>query len=123
MTRHVIAAILVLALSMLACGQYTTPTPTPTAQPSPLSPSATPAPTVTPTPHEAHEEAETVTIRAIVYVRQMPDASSEAIGSLETGDVVEIVACGPEWCEIADGGFVWKGCTSDPAELKCEARP
>lgn len=118
-----VLALVALALSALACGQYVgTPTPQVTPEPQEVAPSPSPVPTATAAPTAtAGEDVNTVTIRAVVWIRSEPDG--ERIGSLETGDTVEIVACGEKWCELADGGFVWRGCTSDPAELKCEAAP
>jgi uncharacterized protein YgiM (DUF1202 family) len=124
MTRHVCAAIVILALAALACGQYI-PTVTPTAAPSATpTPTASPAPTATVTPFPTSEDVNTVTIRAVVYIRAEADANSAAVGSLETGQRVEVVECSAEWCEIRTPvqGYVWRGCTSDPAGLSCEAR-
>jgi curli biogenesis system outer membrane secretion channel CsgG len=117
-------ALIVLALATLACGQYVTATPTI----PPPSPSATaPAPTATPEPTLASvpaQDAQTATIRATVYVRAEPDANSPEIGSLMTGEVVEIVTCAGDWCQIEPEGYVWRGCLSEnPDNLKCEARP
>jgi SH3-like domain-containing protein len=119
-------ALIVLALATLACGQYVTPTPTV----SPASPSSTaPAPSATPTPEPTKisvpaQDVQTATIRATVYVRAEPDANSPEIGSLTTGEVVEIVTCAGDWCQIEPEGWVWRGCLSDnPDGLKCEARP
>jgi hypothetical protein len=114
--------LLVLAVIVLCgCNPYVS-TFTPTAPPT-LTPSPAPA-RVTPS---ATAEAETAVITAIVYVRQLADANSAAVGSLETGAEVEIVECTGEWCEVRTDvltGFVWRGCLSDnPDKLKCEARP
>jgi multidrug efflux pump subunit AcrA (membrane-fusion protein) len=119
-------ALIVLALATLACGQYVTPTPTV----SPASPSSTaPAPYATPTPEPTKisvpaQDVQTATIRATVYVRAEPDANSPEIGSLTTGEVVEIVTCAGDWCQIEPEGYVWRGCTdNNPDALLCEARP
>jgi hypothetical protein len=119
-------ALIVLALATLACGQYVTPTPTV----SPASPSSTaPAPSATPTPEPTKisvpaQDVQTATIRATVYVRAEPDANSPEIGSLTTGEVVEIVTCAGDWCQIEPEGYVWRGCTdNNPDALLCEARP
>jgi hypothetical protein len=125
--RHVLA-FSVLAVLQMACvaSVMQLPTQTSTAVPtvsSTIAPSPVPA-TRTATPAA---EAETAIITAIVYVRQLADASSAAVGSLETGAEVEIVECTGEWCEVRTDvlvGFVWRGCLSDnPDNLKCEARP
>jgi hypothetical protein len=122
MTR-VLLAVIVLAGVTLACGTYA-PTVTPTAAPSATpTPTATPVPTATVTPFPTSEDVNTVTIRAVVWIRSEPDETR--IGSLETGQAVELIGCNGEWCEIrTDGlsGFVFRGCTSDnPDNLKCEA--
>jgi SH3-like domain-containing protein len=59
-----------------------------------------------------------------VYVRAAADAGSAEVGSLETGQSVEIVKCTGDWCEIVEpAGFVWRGCTdNNPDGLKCEVR-
>jgi multidrug efflux pump subunit AcrA (membrane-fusion protein) len=119
-----ILAILALILASLACGQYVTATPTV----SPPSPSSTaPVPAATAKPTEASvpaQDVQTATIQATVYVRAEPDANSPEIGSLTTGEVVEIVTCAGDWCQIEPEGYVWRGCLSDnPDGLKCEARP
>jgi uncharacterized protein YgiM (DUF1202 family) len=114
-------AMIVLAISQAACVMSAMQVPTVTPTP-PASPTATAYPVPSSTATEA-AQVQTVTIQAVVYVRQMPDASSAAIGSLETGERVEIVACDGDWCEIVPAGYVFRGCTSDnPDELKCEAK-
>jgi hypothetical protein len=123
MRKPILSAILTLILASLACGQYA-PTVTPTAAPSATpTPTVTPVPTATVTPFPAAEDVNTVTIRAVVWIRSEPDGTR--IGSLETGQAVELIGCDGEWCEIrTDGlsGFVFRGCTSDnPDGLKCEA--
>jgi hypothetical protein len=94
--------------------------PTPTA--APLLPSPSPVP--------ATQEEQTATIRATVYVRAEPDAASRELGGLETGQIVEIVECTGDWCEIVplpewkvEQAFVFRGCLSDnPEGLRCEVR-
>jgi uncharacterized protein YgiM (DUF1202 family) len=119
-----ILAILALILASLACmEQIATATPTATLSPSP-APSATPTPESTQTSVPAAQDVQTATIQATVYVRAEPDASSPEIGSLTTGEVVEIVTCAGDWCQIEPEGYVWRGCLSEnPDNLKCEARP
>jgi uncharacterized protein YgiM (DUF1202 family) len=119
MTRVLLSMTALLVMS-LACSQAgAAPTPTPSLPPASPTPSAVP----TDTPRATEAAVNTVTIRAVVYVRQMPDASSAAVGSLETGELVPVVACEGEWCEIEGGGFVFRGCTDDnPDGLKCEAK-
>jgi uncharacterized protein YgiM (DUF1202 family) len=119
-----ILAILALILASLACmEQIATATPTATLSPSP-APSATPTPESTQTSVPAAQDVQTATIQATVYVRAEPDASSPEIGSLTTGEVVEIVTCAGDWCQIEPEGYVWRGCTdNNPDALLCEARP
>jgi hypothetical protein len=127
MIRRLPLALFVLALVPLACQQAVIrPTPTPTA--APASPTATPSPTATRTATPT-AEAETVTIRAVVYIRESADANSPDLGALETGRTVVLVECIEQWCNViaeVDGeqvnGWVWRGCTSDPAGLLCEVR-
>jgi uncharacterized protein YgiM (DUF1202 family) len=120
-------AVFVLALGVLLCGQYITPTPVSvspvdTVEPQEVAtqPAASPTPTASPT------AADVATIRATVYVRSAPDANSAEVGSLETGQSVEIVACDGSWCQIRTdvlSGYVFRGCLSDnPDGLKCEVR-
>jgi hypothetical protein len=123
MKRNLLA-LAVLALSALACmEQIATVTPTATPSPSPTAP----VPTATAKPTEASvtaQDVQTATIQATVYVRAEPDANSPEIGSLMTGEVVEIVTCAGDWCQIEPEGYVWRGCLSEnPDNLKCEARP
>jgi multidrug efflux pump subunit AcrA (membrane-fusion protein) len=123
--NRVLIGITALVLATLACmEQIATVTPTPAVSP----PSSTaPVPTATMKPTEASvtaQDVQTATIRATVYVRAEPDANSPEIGSLTTGEVVEIVTCAGDWCQIEPEGWVWRGCLSDnPDGLKCEARP
>jgi hypothetical protein len=120
-TRKIFTTLLFLVLSSLACTQAVV-TPTPPA-PTALPPSPTPAATVTPQA-TGTASVNTVTIRAVVYIRAEADANSPAVGSLETGERVVIVSCSSDWCEIAEpSGYVWRGCTDDnPNNLSCEAR-
>jgi hypothetical protein len=133
MTLRPALAISVLVLVSLACGQYV-PTVTPTAQVTPepqeVTPVSTLRPTLRPSPVPTSTPADTATIRATVYVRQSADAASAEVGSLETGQTVEVLACDGSWCEIeymfeneTVTGFVFRGCLSDnPDNLKCEVR-
>jgi hypothetical protein len=112
-----------LALSAVGCVLSAMQIPTPTVPPvatSTTQPAASPTPTASPT------AADVATIRATVYVRSGPDANSAEVGSLETGQSVEIVECTGDWCEISTDvltGYVWRGCLSDnPDGLKCEVR-
>jgi hypothetical protein len=124
--RNKALALVALAVLQLACvmsAVQVTPEVTPTA-PATLPPSPTPAATVTPQATGTAEAVNTVTIRAVVYIRAEADANSPAVGSLETGERVVIVSCSSDWCEIAEpSGYVWRGCTDDnPNNLSCEAR-
>lgn len=130
MKRPVLALVL-LASVTLACGTYV-PTVTLTAQATPEPQEA--APTLRPSPlpptRTATPAADVAVIRATVYVRSAADAGSAEVGSLETGQTVEIIACDGSWCEIeymfeneTVRGFVFRGCTdNNPDGLKCEVR-
>jgi hypothetical protein len=124
MSRIYITILILVAASLACMEQIVTPTPdTPAA--STRAPLPTPTATVTAevTPM-IPVIVQTATIQATVYVRQSPSSDSEEIGSLTTGQVVEIVKCSGDWCEIKPKGFVFRGCTSDnPEGLKCEAKP
>jgi hypothetical protein len=118
-------ALIVLALSSLSCLMSAAHIETPPAQPSPTaSPTRTPVPTAEATV-TANEVVRQITIRAIVWVRAEPDG--ERIGSLETGQEVELVGCDGSWCEVRTDeldGFVFRGCTdNNPDGLDCEAAP
>jgi hypothetical protein len=118
--NRVLLSMTALLVMSLACQQAVI---VPTPSPSSTAPSstATAKPTQTSVPAQ---DVQTATIQATVYVRAEPDASSPEIGSLTTGEVVEIVTCAGDWCQIEPEGYVWRGCLSDnPDGLKCEARP
>jgi uncharacterized protein YgiM (DUF1202 family) len=120
-------ALIVLALSVLACGTYVTPVPAALATPSPVLPSAVPpTSTAVPTVTAMPEDVDTLTIQAVVYVRKEPDPNSPEVGSLTTGETVTLIACDGQWCEIRTDvliGFVFRGCTNNnPDGLKCEVR-
>jgi uncharacterized protein YgiM (DUF1202 family) len=127
----VLSAVVILLLSSLACEQaVVTVTPTTVAE-AVTTPDNTPPPTLRPSPSPTvTAEADTATIRATVYVRQAADAASAEVGSLETGQTVEVLACDGSWCEIeymfedtAVRGYVFRGCTSNnPEKLSCEVR-
>jgi hypothetical protein len=122
--RVPILAILALILASLACGQQIV-TPTPTVSPPPAFPTPSPAPTVTERPRATEAAVNTVTIRAVVWIRSEPDGVR--IGSLETGQSVELIGCDGDWCEVRTdvlSGYVFRGCTDDnPDNLDCEAKP
>ena len=118
-------ALIALTLSTLACmEQIVTPTPTaPAATPTIPTPpaAATGTPSAVPT-----AEADTAVIQATVWVRLSDNSDSDRIGSLTTGDRVEIVECAGDWCKISEpiSGYVWRGCTdNNPDNLLCEAKP
>jgi hypothetical protein len=119
----ILAAILASSACVLSAAQV--PTATPTVSPPPASPTPTPAPTATERPRTTEEAVNTVTIRAVVWIRSEPDGVR--IGSLETGQSVELIGCDGDWCEVRTdvlSGYVFRGCTSDnPDELECEAKP
>jgi hypothetical protein len=126
--RYTILAILA---AILASGCVMSAMQIPTATPLPSATStAKPSPTLRPSPVPTSTPADTATIRATVYVRQSADAASAEVGSLETGQTVEVLACDGSWCEIeymfeneTVTGFVFRGCLSDnPDNLKCEVR-
>jgi hypothetical protein len=120
-----ILALLALILSSLACQiRVGTPLVAPTVSPTAHPPTSTPSPAPARVTPSATAEAETVTIRAVVWVRAEPDG--ERIGSLETGNTVEMIGCDGSWCEIRTSelsGYVFRGCTdNNPDGLKCEAK-
>jgi hypothetical protein len=131
MNRNLVA-LLVLVLSTLACGQYVTTTPSPTL--TTVSPSLVPAvlsPTQTPVPTETPQTVATnqaVIVKAVVNVRTSPcdkdgNNCGSVIGSLEAGDVVEVIECKDDWCSIKPEGWVFQGCTNNnPNNLKCQAK-
>ena len=112
--------VILLALFLTACIGIPTLPPPITATPEPTLTPILPTKTATPVPTQIH----TVSIRAVVYVRQLADTDSPVTGSLETGQVVEIVGCAGNWCELMDPpGFVWRGCTNNnPKKLGCAVR-
>jgi hypothetical protein len=124
----ILAAILASSACVLSAAQV--PTATPTVSPPPASPTPTPAPTATERPKAVEEDVQTVTIRAVVYIRAEADPNSQDLGALETGAKVPALECVGEWCKIEteiDGetvtGYVFRGCTSDnPDGLLCEVR-
>lgn len=122
MSRSKIALLFLLALAQVACiaSALAVPTPAPTQQPTLTRAVPTLLPTITNTAN-APEWTATVS-KAVVNVREKPGGA--VIGSLRSGDFVEIVACAEKWCEIVEpAGFIWRGCLSDnPDELKCEAK-
>jgi hypothetical protein len=126
--NRIVLAVSVLALSTLACGQYTsTPTPpAPTASPVPLT--ATAAPTAT---AEATATGEGVIIaivrQPVVTVRLTAagDPTGDYITAGQEVVILEIVTDdqGGEWARIADpAGFVWAGCLLGVNSKGCEAR-
>jgi len=61
-----------------------------------------------------------VTITGDVFVR---DLDGTAVGSLLAGATVQ-AACDGDWCYIiGTEQMFWRGCSSDPAGLKCERKP
>jgi hypothetical protein len=128
-TLKILTTVLVLVLSTLACGQYVTPTPA-AMEPTPPPPTATATPTQTPRATATSEDVSTLTIQAVVYIRAEADANSDDVGSLQTGAEVELRGeCSEAWCPVRvkiNGkpvdGWVFRGCTSDPNGLLCEAR-
>jgi hypothetical protein len=123
--------IVLLTLTFLTgCAAFALPTVAPNSTVAPTNALATPSPTLRPSPVPTATPADTATIRATVYVREAADAASAEVGSLETGQSVEIVGCDGSWCEIeymfeneVVTGFVFRGCLSDnPDGLKCEVR-
>jgi uncharacterized protein YgiM (DUF1202 family) len=121
MTR-IVLALSVLALSILACGQYVpTVTPTPAVSETPSSPTPTPAPTATERPRTTEEAADvqTATVRAaLVNVRANP--GGEVIGQVEAGQEVTVLETDGDWVRI-EGGWIWGGCLVG-SDRGCEAR-
>jgi hypothetical protein len=132
MTRHVCAAIVILALAALACGQYI-PTVTPTAAPSATpTPTATPVPTATVTPFPAAEDGQTAVVRvASVNVRQSPcDKNGEncgtVLGQVFDGQSVTVLGYSDdgEWAQIETAeisGWIFSGCLQG-SEKGCVAK-
>jgi hypothetical protein len=116
----------ILVLASLACTQVVV-TPTLAAPPPP---SATASPTRTPRATATSESVDTLTIQAVVYIRAEADANSRELGGLATGAEVELRGeCSEAWCPVrvmigdeTVDGWVFRGCTSDPNGLLCEAR-
>jgi SH3-like domain-containing protein len=124
--KRILIALAVLALGMLACGQYVTLTPTPNALvmvPTATIPAATRTATV-PTATVDTPNAETATIvQAVVTIRDAPNG--EPTGDyLKAGETVTVLRCVGDWCRIKEPlGWVYRGCLSDnPDELGCTAK-
>jgi hypothetical protein len=124
--KPILAAILTLILSSLACmeqvappsvsGMFTAVAPTPS--PLPATPTRRAAPSATAT----SEDVQTAVVRAaFVNVRAMPDG--EVIGQIEAGQEVEIVECQDNWCLLVEpAGYVFQGCLSIAEGQGCVAR-
>ena len=115
-SKKMIAAFLVLVLSVMACNQPIPTKPTTTVL---TTPSAKPASTMEPdnTPAwTALVELPTVNVRA--------EPGGEVVGVLRAGDTVIIIQCDGSWCKIKKpAGYVWRGCLSDnPKNLGCTAK-
>lgn len=130
MTRAKLSIFLIM-LSMLACGQYTTPTPT--APASAVTPAATAAVnTVTPYLPLATLTPKSVltatVVQAVVRLHDKPgdDPDNVVIGYLRAGDKVTVILCDKSWCKIStteQTGYIYRGCLSEnPDNLGCEAR-
>jgi hypothetical protein len=127
--KRIFLAFLVLALGVLACGQYVTPTSIPNALGTPDAthrPLPTPTPTVTQAQPTATEEAQTAIVRAaLVNVRSSP--GGEVVRQIEAGTEVVILQIvkddqGDEWAMIAQDEYVFKGCLSIADGQGCEAK-
>lgn len=138
--NRVLLTLTVLALGVLACGQYVTPTPAPNATETLPTHTATAllTPTATALGTSTATNQWTATVSQVqVNVREEPGGDA-VVGYLESGDEVVISRCIEDkeigaWCRVLepngtewaqDFGWVFRGCLSDnPKELKCEARP
>ena len=117
-----ILAILALILASLSCTQMSgIATFTPTAK---AMNTATFSPTATATIPTATADADTAqVVRPIVNVRSAPEG--EVIGSLSEGDVVTVLQCSGNWCEVETNvlkGYIYQGCLSISDGLGCEAK-
>jgi uncharacterized protein YgiM (DUF1202 family) len=121
--KPILAAILTLILSSLACmEQVATPTPAamePTSTPLPATATRRAAPSATAT---SEADVQTAVVRAaFVNVRAMPDG--EVVGQIEAGQEVEIVECQDNWCLLVEpAGYVFQGCLSIAEGRGCVAR-
>jgi hypothetical protein len=127
MTRHVYAALIVLALSALACGQYVgTPTPVPTPTPPRPTPTPSAVPTDTPRATEAAAVNDTAIVRQVsVNVRSEPGgvATGEYVYQGQELTVLDTVMLenGDEWVQIAEpAGWIFSGCL-EGSERGCVA--
>lgn len=121
----------VLAASALACDiELVTPTPAPTQADLP-TPTATIRENPTAVLADAGDESQQSPIGTSVSVTHatvnLRNADHASTGSFVLEGQVLAVSCGPDgYCEILDGEhaglFIWRGCTSDPAEYGCEAK-
>lgn len=132
MKKPILAAVAILAISILACSQaspeqirkYTaTPSITPTLTPSstvttlPVS-TEKPILAATPSPDRFHFIS---ILAAFLNVRSKPDGRLTG-DVLRQGDTARAV-CNGTWCELQSGGYVWRGCTDDnPESLGCSER-
>lgn len=121
-----VLAVVVLALSALACMEQI-PTVAPAVEPTAnTANTSTPTPTRTARPSATStpaDEPQTATVsRAVVNVRDEPGGA--VIGSVEAGDVVTVLGCVDDWCEIDDpDGYVYQGCLDGYNDgMSCEAR-
>ncbi len=127
-TRKILfTTLLAVVLSSLACGQIVKPTPDNTQTATVVNTIVTPAEastTVAPLTTPGSTQTATV-VNAVVNVRAAPDNTSAVVGSLQAGDLVDVLVCAGPWCQIKEPfGWVWRGCLSDnPDGLKCEAKP
>ncbi|HJS17321.1 MAG TPA: SH3 domain-containing protein [Anaerolineales bacterium] len=120
--------VAVIILGTSACLDIPTATPAPTVTPSASLQSPTRTARPTPTPN-AEPEPQTATVsRAVVNVRDEPGGA--VIGSVEAGDVVTVLSCRGDYCEIepqaewdVEHAFVFRGCLDGyEGGRGCEAR-
>lgn len=111
MTRARLIFMILVAVS-LACNQEVPGTPTSTAT---RLAAKTPIATAT-------QSWNAIVAEPFVNVREAPEGA--VIGTLRAGDMVEILECAKNWCRIQrPGGWIWRGCLSDPPKnLGCQAR-
>lgn len=99
---------LLTMLFMLACsisyGTETAPIPSPVETKKILA-------TATPSPWTASVRLPVVNVRA--------EPSGTVLRTLRAGDHVTLLLCRNDWCELADGGWIFRGCLSIHGNLGC----
>jgi uncharacterized protein YgiM (DUF1202 family) len=114
MTARFSLILVVMTVMTIACAIQVPPT---------AAPTPTVTPTLPPTSSPTEAEADTATVRQVaVYVHTSADVNSAVVDTVSGGDVVTVIECQGDWCEI-EQGYIWRGCLEEYAEeRKCEAR-